>query len=167
MKEDRLHIHLVHLEEVKPSEMPVDAHRRTRLLTGATVRHTYFHLHLRSLSLSLSLRFFLSLSLFLSLCLDACVSPPSAPCVLSKALISLVLARFCMYSHCLLSPVFQAYQTPFMCKGVFFSFFFLLPCRHAFIFPQLLIIKLFIIQASQAIDVPPLTERGTVSVIFA
>lgn len=50
-KEDRLHIHLVHLEEVKPSEMPVEAPTNQRLLTGATATHTYFHLHLQSLCL--------------------------------------------------------------------------------------------------------------------
>lgn len=39
MKEDRLHIQPAHLQEVKPAQMPFQAHWQTwRLLTGATVR---------------------------------------------------------------------------------------------------------------------------------
>lgn len=71
-----------------------------------------------SIFLSLCFSFF---SLFLSPSLEACVLPPLALQVLSKALISLVLACFCMYSHCLLSPIVIAYQSPFMCKDFFIS----------------------------------------------
>ncbi len=102
------------------SEAYRDACRSTltgpRLLTGATVRHTH------TLPSSSSLFTFVFFSSCLSVS-DACVSPPSVQCVLSLALISLVLARFCMHGLCPLSPIYLAYQFPFMRE--FFLFF---PC---------------------------------------
>lgn len=129
MKGDRLHIHLAHLEEAKPSEMPVEAHWRTPDCSQVRLCIALYTVVLFSSPFSIS---------------DACVSPPSARRVLSPTLISLLLAGFCMYSLCVLSPVYRAYQSPFMCK--FFLFFLpLVFCRHAFIFPQLLIIKSFMV----------------------
>lgn len=161
MKGDRLHIHLVHLEEVKPTEMPVEAHWRTQDYSQVQLWDTHFHLNSQSLALFL----YFSLFLFLSLHFRHSVSPPSAQCVLSKALISLVLARFCMYSLCLLSPIYLAYQSAFMCQSFFF--FPLVCCRRAFIFPRLLIIKSFIGRScSEASEVTLLTEGHNRSHIY-
>ncbi len=113
--------------------MHVEAHWQTQDYSQVQLwdTHTHFHHHPPSPHLLLSLSLSLSLPLSVSpdltvlpsclLVLDSCVSPPSAQCALSRALISLVLARFCMYSLCLLSPVYLAYQSPFMCKSFFFS----------------------------------------------
>lgn len=112
MNEDRLHIHLVHLEEVKPSEGPVKAPWQTQDSSQVQLCNTHISIF----------TFNLSLSCFpLPLCLEACVSPPSAQCFLSPSLILLVLARFCMCSYCVLSPFCPAYHFPFMS----FVFFFL------------------------------------------
>lgn len=129
------------------------------------MRHTYFHLHLRSLSLSLSLRFFF---LSLSSCLyfgRLCFTTFSSVCFIEGPHLAGLGAFLHVQSLSLIASL-PSLSVPFYVQGCFFSLFFL-PCRHAFIFPQLLIIKLFIIQASQAIDVPPLMERDMVSVIFA
>lgn len=66
MKEGRLHIHLLHLKEAKPSEMPVGTAAEPRLLTGAAMRHT--HTHTRTLLSPPSL--LLYASAFLSSCLS-------------------------------------------------------------------------------------------------
>lgn len=167
MKEDRLHIHLVHLEEAKPSEMPVEAHRRTR--DYSQVQLCDAHIFPSSPPISFSLFIPEVFSLSLSSCLSVWTL------VFHHLQLRVFYRRPSSHWSWRVSActVIVSYRQssklirPLLCARVFFSLFFFLPCRHAFIFPQLLIIKLFIIQASQAIDVPPLTERGTVSVIFA
>lgn len=51
MKEGRLHIHLAHLEEAKPTEMPVRAHWQTPKITHRCNCEIHTHLHLDPQSL--------------------------------------------------------------------------------------------------------------------
>lgn len=100
------------------SEAFRDACRSTvtkpRLLTGATHTHTLpSSPRSRPLSLTVTGLFSLPAPVF-SRHLGLAV-------FLSTALISLVLARFCMHALCLLSPICLTYQPAFM-RNFFFSF---------------------------------------------
>lgn len=105
------------------SEAFRDACRSTltnqRLLTGATVRHTHISIFTPDLSLSLYFSFFL----FLPLCLDACVSPPSAQCVFRRPSSHWswrVSACTVIVSYRQSSLIIS----PLLCARVFFFFFF-------------------------------------------
>lgn len=117
--------------------------------------HTHTRTSVFTLGLPRSLS--LTLSFFLSLCFRRLCFATSARCFLSQALISLLLARFCMYSLCLLSPICTPYQSAFMLR-IFLSS--LVSCRRAFIFPRLFIIKSFIEKSfSKASHVSVLADR--------
>lgn len=55
MKENRLLIHLAHLELAKPTEMPVEAHEEPEITHRCKMQTCISFLSIKSLSLSLSL----------------------------------------------------------------------------------------------------------------
>lgn len=77
--------------------------RRTRDYSQVQDANMHFFLvHQISLSLSLSLTLYVF------------------PAPTFQTLVFCVLARLCMYSLCLLSSIYTAYQSPLLCTGFFF-----------------------------------------------
>lgn len=157
MKENRLLIHLAHLELVKPTEMPVEAHEEPEITHRCKMQTCISFLTIKSLSLSLSL--FLPNSVFFSCpyVSNACFATLSSAFLITDphlpglgAFVHVQSLSVIANLHCLSVP-------PFMNRIFLYS---LVCCRHAFIFPQLLIIKSFIgWSVSKSIDVSLLTER--------